>query len=51
MSKQELTQCEKQVLVGKQAQAKLRLVFQIVPEQDYQERIRKINKKKSLLVR
>jgi hypothetical protein len=45
MSKQELTQCEKQVLVGKQAQAKLRLVIQIVPEQVYQERIRKINKK------
>jgi hypothetical protein len=45
MCKQQLTQCEKQVLVGKQAQAKLRLVIEIVPEQVYEERIRKINKK------
>jgi hypothetical protein len=45
MRKQQLTQCEKQVLVGKQTQANLRLAVEIVPEQVYEERIRKINKK------
>jgi len=44
MCEQKLTRCDKQVLVGKGKLEKLRLIVEIVPEQVYQERIRKINK-------
>jgi len=43
MSKQKLMRCDKQVLVGKGKLEKLRLIVQIVPEQVYENRIKKIN--------
>ena len=45
MSIRKLTCCEKQVLVGKKNQVELRLIVAIVPEQVYEERIRKVNEK------
>jgi hypothetical protein len=44
MIKQNQTRCEKKVLVGKSKLEELRLIVEIVPEQVYEERIRKINK-------
>jgi hypothetical protein len=44
MKKHKLTRFEKQVLVSKKDRAELRLIVDIVPEQVYQERIKKINK-------
>ncbi len=44
MIKQNQTRCEKQVLVGKSKLEQLRMIVEIVPEQVYEERIRKINK-------
>jgi hypothetical protein len=44
MCKKKLARLDKQVLVGKGKLEKLRLAVEIVPEQVYQERIRKINK-------
>lgn len=44
MCGQKVTRCEIQVLVGKVKQVKLRLIVEIVPEQVYEERIRKVNK-------
>lgn len=44
MQKQKLTSCEKQILVGKAERAELRLIADIVPDQVYEERIRKANK-------
>ncbi len=43
MRKHRLTSCEKQVLVGKKDQVELRLIVDIVPEQVYEQRIKKIN--------
>jgi hypothetical protein len=43
MNKHKLTSCEKQVLVGKKDRAELRLIVTIVPEQVYEERIKKVN--------
>ena len=45
MRKLKLTSCEKQVLVGKKDREELRLIVAIVPEQVYEERIKKVNKK------
>jgi len=42
MKKRNLTSCEKQVLVGKKEQAQFRLIVQIVPEDVYEKRIRKV---------
>jgi hypothetical protein len=42
MKKQNIASCEKQVLVGKTDQADLRLIVQIVPEDVYEKRIRKV---------
>jgi hypothetical protein len=44
MRKHKLTSCEKQVLVSKKDQEELRLIISIVPEQVYEERIKKVNK-------
>lgn len=44
MIKQNQTHLEKKVLVGKSKLVELRLIVEIVPEQIYEERIRKINK-------
>lgn len=44
MYKLKQTRCEKQVLVGKRKQEKLRLIIEVVPDQVYEERIRKVNK-------
>lgn len=38
------TRCDKQVLVGKGKLEQIRLIVEIVPEQVYEERIRKVNK-------
>jgi hypothetical protein len=43
MKKQKLTSCEKQVLVGKNEHAELRLIVQIVSEDVYEKRVRKAN--------
>ena len=43
MKRHKLTSCEKQVLVGKKDQVELRLIVDIVPEQVYEQRIKKIN--------
>ena len=44
MGGQQQTRCDKLVLVGKGKMEQLRLIVEIVPEQVYQERIRKVNK-------
>jgi hypothetical protein len=44
MCVQKLTRIDKQVLVGKEELKKLRLIVEIVPEQVYELRIRKVNK-------
>jgi len=44
MRKHKLTSCEKQVIVSKQDREELRLIVSIVPEQVYEERIKKVNK-------
>jgi hypothetical protein len=44
MCGQQQVRCDKEVLVGKGKMEPLRLIVEIVPEQVYQERIRKVNK-------
>lgn len=44
MCQKKQTRCDKQVLVGKGKQEQLRLIVEIVPEQVYEERVRKVNK-------
>jgi IS4 transposase len=44
MHRQQQARCDKQVLVGKGKMEQIRLIVEIVPEQVYQERIRKVNK-------
>lgn len=44
MCKRKVTRCDKQILVGKGKLEQLRLIVEIVPEQVYEERIRKVNK-------
>lgn len=44
MRERKITRCDKQVLLGKGKLEQLRLIIEIVPEQVYEERIRKVNK-------
>jgi hypothetical protein len=44
MCQKKQTRCDRQVLVGKGKLEQLRLIVEIVPEQVYEERIRKVNK-------
>jgi hypothetical protein len=43
MSKNQITHLEKQVLIGQEHQIPVRLILDIVPEDEYQKRMRKIN--------
>ena len=44
MCKGKMATCEKQVFMGREKQAGIRLIIKIVPEQIYEERIRRVNK-------